>query len=205
VGQKKRLQFVKFDFEGQNPCKSTRHKPCSKSLKSLLFFMRIRVFNKKQRQQAFGLAEVMVSVVILAVVFVSLFVAFSYGFTVIRNTREDLRATQILTQKIEGIRLCTWAQLSQVPTSFTDTYATLNGTNSSSLVYHGTITSGQNSDLPNGTSGYRDQVKLITVTITWTTPGVSANDPAVTHTRSMQTQSAMYGLQNYLYGVTNSI
>jgi len=166
--------------------------------------MRIRVFNKKRGQQGWSLAEVMVAVVVLAIVFVSLFVAFSYGFTVIRATREDLRATQILTQKIEGIRLCTWAQLSSCPTNFTDTYASLGGTNSP-LVYYGTITRGKNNDLPNGTTGYRDQVQLITITVTWKTPGVSANDPAVTHTRSMQTESAMYGLQNYLYGVTNSI
>ena len=167
--------------------------------------MRIRALNKKQRQQGWSLAEVMVSVVVLAIVFVSLFVAFSYGFTVIRATREDLRATQILTQKIEGIRLCTWTQLSSCPTNFTDTYAILGNTNSSSLVYYGTITRGRNNNLPNGTSGYRDQVQLITVTVTWKTPGISANDPAVTHTRSMQTQSALYGLQNYLFGVTNSI
>jgi prepilin-type N-terminal cleavage/methylation domain-containing protein len=167
--------------------------------------MKIRLLNKKQLQQGWSLAEVMVAVVVLAIVFVSLFVAFSYGFTVIRTTREDLRATQILTQKIEGIRLCTWTQLSSCPTNFTDTYATLGNTNSSVLVYNGTITRSQNSTLPTGTYGYRDQVQLITVTVTWKTPGVSANDPAVTHTRSMQTESAMYGLQNYLFGLTNSI
>ena len=167
--------------------------------------MKIAVFSKKQRRQAWSLAEVMVAIVVLAIVFVSLFVAFGYGFTVIRATREDLRATQILTQKIEGIRLCTWAQLSSCPTNFTDTYATLGNTNSSSLIYYGTITRGQNSNLPTGSYGYRDQVQLITVTVTWKTPGVSANDPSVTHTRSMQTESAMYGLQNYLFGMTNSI
>jgi type II secretory pathway pseudopilin PulG len=167
--------------------------------------MRIRVFNKKQRQQAWSLAEVMISVVIIAIVFVSLFVAFGYGFATIRTTREDLRATQILTQKIEGIRLCTWAQLSQIPTSFTDTYATLNGTNASTLIYSGTITRGTNTSLPNGANGYQSQVQLITVTVTWKTQGVGANSPAMTHSRSMQTQSAMYGMQNYLYGVTNSI
>ena len=167
--------------------------------------MKVRVSNKKRLQQAWSLAEVLVAVVVLAIVFVSLFASFSYGFTVIRSTREDLRATQILTQKIEAIRLCTWAQLSTCPTNFTDTYATLGNTNSSSLIYYGTITRGRNTDLPNGSSGYRDQVQLITVTVTWTTPGISANDPAVTHTRSMQTESALYGLQNYLFGVTNSI
>ena len=170
--------------------------------------MRIRIFKKKKGQQAWSLAEVMISVVILAIVFVSLFVAFSYGFTVIRTTREDLRATQILTQKIEGLRLCTYAQLSTMPNpfTFTDTYATVGNTNSSSLIYNGTIILSQNPALPTGGStGYRDQVKLVTVTVTWKTPGISANDPAVTHTRIMQTQSALFGLQNYLYGVTNSI
>jgi type II secretory pathway pseudopilin PulG len=168
-------------------------------------FMKIREFNKRRRQEGWSLAEVMVAIVVLAIVFVSLFVAFGYGFTVIRSTREDLRATQILTQKIEGIRLCTWAQLAQCPTNFTDTYISSSGSNAAALVYHGTITFGQNSSLPNGSSGYRDQVKLITVTVTWKTPGIGANNPSVTHTRSMQTQSAMYGLQNYLYGLTNSI
>jgi len=167
--------------------------------------MKTWVINKKRRQHAWSLPEVICTVAVVGIGFVSLFVAFAYGFTVIRATREDLRATQILTQKIEDIRLCTWAQLSNCPTNFTDTYATIGGTNSSALVYKGTITFSKNNDLPNGSSGYRDQVQLVTVTITWKTPGVSANDPAVTHTRSMQTQSAMYGLQNYLYGVTNSI
>jgi type II secretory pathway pseudopilin PulG len=167
--------------------------------------MRIRVFNKKQRQRAWSLAEVMVAVVVIAIVFVSLFAAFGYGFSVIRTTREDLRATQILTQKIEGIRLCTWSQLTtQCPSTFRDTYATLGNTNSS-LTYTGSITLSLNTNLPNGSYGYRDQVKLVTVTVTWKTPGAGAHDPAMTHTRSMQTQSAVYGLQNYLYGVTNSI
>jgi prepilin-type N-terminal cleavage/methylation domain-containing protein len=163
--------------------------------------MSIRVFNKRQRQGAFTLPEVLVGVAILAILLVTLFAAFGMGFTVIRSTREDIRATQILTQKIEGIRLCTWSQLTnQCPTSFQDTYSTVG--NSNSLIYHGTITQGSNSDLP---TNYRGKVKLITVTVTWSTIKSGATQTIVTHSRSMQTQSAFYGLQNYLYGNTNSI
>jgi len=151
---------------------------------------------------AWTLPEVIVTVAVLAIVLVSLFAGFSYGFSVIRATREDLRATQILTQKIEAIRLCTWVQLTtQCPATFQDTYVTAGGTNSG-LIYYGTISQATNPNLP---SGYQDQVKLITVSVTWKTPGTGPDDPSITHTRSMQTQSAMYGLQNYLFGVTNSI
>jgi type II secretory pathway pseudopilin PulG len=164
--------------------------------------MNIRVFNRKRQEQAWTLAEVMVTVVVLAIIFVSLFAGFAYGFNTIRATREDLRATQILTQKIEGIRLCTWDQLNnQCPTNFQDTYVSMGVTNSG-LIYKGTIAKTLNTDLP---PGYRTNVMLVTVTVTWKTPGAGANAPAISHTRSMQTQSALYGLQNYLYGVTNSI
>jgi type II secretory pathway pseudopilin PulG len=164
--------------------------------------MNMRVFNRKRRQQAWTMAEVMVTVVVVAIVFVSLFAGFGYGFSTIRATREDLRATQILTQKIEGIRLCTWDQLNnQCPTNFQDSYVALGSTNSG-LTYYGTISKTRNPNLP---VGYRTNVLLVTVTVTWTTPAAGAHDPAISHTRSMQTQSALYGLQNYLYGVTNSI
>jgi len=165
--------------------------------------MNIRVFNKRQRQRAWTLPEVLIAVAVVAILFISLFAGFGLGFTVIRSTREDLRATQILTQKIEGIRLCTWFQLTnQCPSSFQDTYTTLGSTNGSKLVYYGTITQSTNFNLP---SAYRDKVRLITVTVTWNTPKSGANQTVVTHKRSMQTQSAYYGLQNYLYGLTNSI
>jgi prepilin-type N-terminal cleavage/methylation domain-containing protein len=166
-------------------------------------FMRISALIKTQREQGWSLAEVMVAVAVLAILLVSLFSGFALSFNLIRTTREDLRATQILTQKIEGIRLCTWKQLTnECPSTFQDTYTSLGNTNSSKLVYYGTISQSFNTNLP---SGYRDKVKLITVTVTWTTSRAGATHNSVVHSRSMQTQSAYYGLQNYLYGVTNSI
>lgn len=164
--------------------------------------MRININRKNGPQAAWTLAEVMVAVAVLAIVFVSLFAGFGFGFKIVKTTREDLRATQILTQKIESLRLCTYTQLTnQCPKTFTESYTSM-GSGSTAVTYRGTIGLTANTNLP---SAYRDQVRLITVTVTWTTSSSGASRSQVVHTRSMQTQSAYYGLQNYLYGVTNSI
>jgi len=164
--------------------------------------MKIRISSKTKRQLAATLAEVMVAIAVMAILFVSLFAGFSFGFNVIKSTREDLRATQIMMQKIEGLRLCTWSELTnQCPFNFSEMYATLSGTNYSATTYNGTVTISQNNNLP---LAYRGYVELITVTVTWKTSRGDRQAPLV-HTRSIQTQAAYYGLQNYLYGRTNSI
>lgn len=164
--------------------------------------MRTGVVKERRGRAAWSLVEVMVAVAVLAILFVSLFAGFGFGFKVVKATREDLRATQILTQKIESVRLCTYSQLTNLcPMNFTENYTSM-GPGSSSVVYSGTITDGPNTNLP---AAYRDKVRLVTVTVTWTTTGSGASQSRIVHTRSMQTESAYYGLQNYLYGVTNSI
>jgi prepilin-type N-terminal cleavage/methylation domain-containing protein len=156
-------------------------------------------FLPSRRQRAgFTLAEIMVSVAILAVMVVTVFSGFTLGWAVIRTSREDLRATQILTQKIESIRLLTWDELSLCPTSFAEVYnPSSQSTNGSGTVYNGSITIGPPTNIPNSVS-YRDQVKLITVSVTWTSYG-SGGVP-VAHSRQMQTLSALNGMQNYIWG-----
>jgi prepilin-type N-terminal cleavage/methylation domain-containing protein len=163
--------------------------------------MKVAILNNATRRRAWTLPEVMVAVALLALMAVSMFAAFGFGFQVLRSTRDDLRATQILTQKIESIRLCTWYQLTnQCPHTFKETYAN-SGSNAPGTVYYGTISLGQNTNLP---SAYRANVQLVTVSLTWTNSS-TANQSAIVHTRAMQTQSAYYGEQNYLYGVTNTL
>ena len=59
--------------------------------------MRIRCKKTDARSQAaYTLAEVIISVFLLATMAVSLFSALSYGFSNVQADREDLRATQIL-------------------------------------------------------------------------------------------------------------
>ncbi len=61
------------------------------------------------------------------------------GFAMVRSSREDVRATQIMLQKMETLRLYTWSQLQDntylVP-NFTERFnpSATNGT-----LYYGTI------------------------------------------------------------------
>src|SRR4051812_24340477 len=62
-------------------------------------------------RSAFTLVEIMVSVVVMSVVFAGFFVGFAQGFAQMQVARENLRATQILEQQMETIRLYTWDQI----------------------------------------------------------------------------------------------
>lgn len=155
--------------------------------------------NPNRATRAFTLVEVLMSVGILAIMVVSLYAAFISGFASIKTTREELRATQILTQKLEAIRLCTWAQLSNCPTSFQEYYDPLGVTNSTAgAIYAGTFsTTGVATNIADSVS-YKTSLHLITLTVTWTN---YINNSPIIHTRQMQTLSAYNGLQNYIWGI----
>jgi len=115
---------------------------------------------------------------------------------VVYRRPRDERATQIVTQKLESLRLCTWAELATYPANFVD-YYTPQSTNKGT-VYGGTITIASASTFLPSSAGYRDQVKLVTISVNWTNY-VSNGNPIV-HTRQMQTLAAYWGLQNSLWG-----
>src|SRR5579872_2835818 len=60
---------------------------------------------------AFTLLEVMVSVVVIVIAVVTIFLTMSMGFSMTEASRENLRATQIMLDKMEGIRLYNWSQV----------------------------------------------------------------------------------------------
>src|SRR5512146_2722235 len=57
------------------------------------------------------LVEVVVAMCILAISSTAFYAGLSSGFGVTQASREDVRATQILMQQLEAVRLCTWSQL----------------------------------------------------------------------------------------------
>ena len=138
------------------------------------------------------LIEVMVSVSILAFMFVSLYAGFSSGFAVLRVARENLRATQILAERMEVIRLIRWEDVKPgfIPTSFTAPFYATDSTNTTTgqFAYEGTVVV---SDAAISES-YADQLRSIHITLTW----VSGN---ITRTREMSTFVSKFGLQNYVY------
>ena len=153
--------------------------------------MQSRSHSAARRRRAFTLAEVMVAVGVIGVLFVSLYLAFSASFSIIRTARENLRATQILVQRAETLRLYTWQELldpTYFKTSFVDAYAPLGTT------YYGTISVSKPTNL--GTPSYLDDTRTVTISVQWTN-SIGTPQP---HFRTLQTQVARYGLQNYVYG-----
>ena len=141
------------------------------------------------------MVEILVAVAVLGIMIVTLLASLSYGLGVIQTSREDQRATQILTQKIEAIRLCTWNQLSNLPSSFTETYKPSATNSASGAIYGGTISFSTPASLP---AAYQNQMRLATVSVCWT--NYRSGGDRIVHTRQMQTQSALNGMQNYLWG-----
>ncbi len=148
----------------------------------------------KQPAMAFTLAEILVAVVVLGVIALAYYSALSSGFSVVQSSREDLRATQILVQKIEAVRLCAWRQLRNF--SFNEPYDPLSPNQTAGATYYGTVVTNAASSIPN-TSSYQPNMRLVTVTLSWTNYNGSRPQP---HTRQMQTQVARYGMQNYIWG-----
>jgi len=148
------------------------------------------------QDSAYTLTEVLAAVFVVAIMAAAFYSAVSFGFGLVQNAREDLRATQIMMQKAEAIRLCAWSGLGNF--SFRDTYdpsGALN--NTSGATYFGTVVTNAASSIPNTTS-YADKVRLVTITVNWT--NYNGSFP-VAHIRQMQTQVARYGLQQYVWGM----
>jgi len=149
------------------------------------------VSNRWRERAAFSLIEALVAVAIVGLVFVSLYAGISSGFAVARVTRENLRATQILQEKMETIRLYTWEQLTTpnfVPTNFYEGFYA-SGTNNGGLTYTGRVVI---ANAPLTTEAYSNNMKQVAITVTW-------RSGDVLRTREMTTLSAKHGLQNYIY------
>src|SRR5262249_34072922 len=104
--------------------------------------MNLRIERKPRViQLGYTLMEVVMAVALLALMLVSLYGGISSGFAVIQLARENLRSTQIMLERMEGIRLYNWNQLNysnMIPGTFTAYYYPLasNG-ESKGLAYSG--------------------------------------------------------------------
>ena len=151
-----------------------------------------KIRQERRQVAAYSLIEVLVAVLIVAIIAAAFYAALASGFGTVQSSREDLRATQILMQKLEAVRLCSWSELSSFP--FSEVYDPLSST--PGAAFAGTVTVSPASSIPNSSS-YAPNMRLVTVTVAWA--DYNGRDPIV-HTRQMQTQVARYGLQNYIWG-----
>jgi len=150
--------------------------------------------------QAYTLAEVMVSVFILAVMMISLYAGFYSGFALVKLSRENLRATQIMVQKLESARIYSWKQITNsafLKTNFTD-YYNPSGTNNNTAgaIYQGVVSVTTPTNVP---AAYQNKMRAITVSLYWTNYLQNPNTNVIIRTRQMQTYYARYGMQDYIY------
>jgi prepilin-type N-terminal cleavage/methylation domain-containing protein len=143
-------------------------------------------------QRGHTLVEVMVSISVLGFMIVALYAGFSSGFAVLRVARENLRATQILAERMEVIRLIRWqdAEPGFIPTTFSAPFYATDSTNTTTgqFAYEGTVAITQAPI----TESYAEHLRSIQIKLTW----VSGR---VTRTREMSTFVSKFGLQNYVY------
>src|SRR3954470_6933813 len=135
--------------------------------------------------QGFFLREVLVAMLIIGVIVAGLYGTFAHGFRTAQLAREDLRATQILHEKLDKIRLMTWDQLTDsaiMPDRFVDSFnpedpalggsglSSVNGWGSlgsvkeKNLVYAGTVSI---KDGPTDMT-YGKYLKQVRIDLSWT-------------------------------------
>lgn len=144
---------------------------------------------RQVRQAAFSLSEALFGVTIIGIVFVSLYSGMATGFSSIRDSQENLRATQILLEKFETLRLYNWDQITTpgfIPATFTTTYAPTEG--SQGITYTGRVLIQQ----PTSSEVYGSDLRTVTIVLSW-------KSGRVTHNRVFSSFVAKYGIQNYVY------
>src|SRR5689334_12674173 len=132
----------------------------------------MKLFKKSPRasQLGFSLAEVSVGMGVVGIVFITLYSGLSSGMATVGMARENTRATQIMAEKLDSIRLYSWDKITKLgysQTPFTTTFvppgSVTNG--ASGCTFSGTVTI---SPAPVA-SEYKDNMRQITVTLSWET------------------------------------
>src|SRR5690242_4145889 len=146
-----------------------------------------------RRRDAFMLMEVLVAVMIVGVTFVTYYLGMTQGFGLVQVARENLRATQILQEKMETIRLYTWDQVNTagfIPATFTATFYPQGTQTNQGVTYQGTFTL---TNAPATVTGpYVSDLRMVIFQLNWQSGSVQRQ-------REMRTLVSHYGLHNYIY------
>ena len=142
----------------------------------------------------FTLVEAVIGLGIFGVCFAALLAGIISNAATVRSIRETVRATQIMEEKLDTIRLYSWDQINTsgyisnrfyVPFSPSNALA---GSSSPGVTYTGMVTIADAAL----SETYSTNLKAITIDLYW------PSHPSVRHTQ-MSTFVAKYGLQCYVY------
>jgi hypothetical protein len=132
--------------------------------------------------------EVVFAVAIVGVLVVALYGSVATSVALVRSCQENERVTQIMSEKMDTIRLYNWTQMTNrfVLTNFVLGIDPLNS--ASTPYYTGRISIAQAPI----TEAYKSNLLQVTVAVDWVSGG------ARPQSRSMTTYVAKYGLQSYI-------
>jgi prepilin-type N-terminal cleavage/methylation domain-containing protein len=149
---------------------------------------------RRASSAGFTLVETVMALAVGAIMLSALYNAFAFGYRTIGVTREDLRATEIMLQRLERVRLCTFSQITDTsinpPTTTEYADPTDQASGGGGVPYTVTF----NTSVPTvGTlpEAYRTNMLLVTVGASWS----RGNMP---HSRTMQTYVAQKGIESYV-------
>jgi prepilin-type N-terminal cleavage/methylation domain-containing protein len=144
----------------------------------------------------FTLVETMVATFVVGIVLVALYGAFANGFSMIKVSREDVRATQILLQQMEAIRLSAYGKLTDpasYPTNTTVYFDEKDKASGKGGTAYTVTFNAQHMPSPKPQSQFYTNMMEVTVSASW----MSGN---VQRSRSMQTYVAQQGIQQFVCG-----
>lgn len=125
------------------------------------------IFKRKKKDEGFTLIEVLITMVILGVVLIALITCFIYGFNVLARTRQTALAAQCAQKELESIRNMPFNQVLALGTSWThENLAKLENGQGALTVQD---------------SGLGEDIKKLTVRVTWTYRGRNMRDEIVTY------------------------
>jgi prepilin-type N-terminal cleavage/methylation domain-containing protein len=155
--------------------------------------MKIRTKTNHRSSSGFTFVETMVSILIGSVMLAALYASFAFGYGAVKLAREDLRATQIMLQRQEMLRLTSFSAIQAGTfTEYFDPSSVTNGCQGAIYTITVTTNAPTASDMPVQPVYYMNKMRKVTVTATWT----NSNQ---LRTRSLITYASQNGIQNYVY------
>ncbi len=150
---------------------------------------------RRARTAAFNLIEAAVAMAIIGIAIIALYSALLTGVEVVQRSREDLRATQVMVELMDTLRLYSWDQITDptfTPKKFDVEYDPIAATNGGSggFIYECVM---KVQGGPGGTT-YNGDMKTVTLDIGWQT-GTGKNG----RSRTFVTYVTRNGLQSYIY------
>lgn len=133
------------------------------------------------------------AVAVLGVLILALYTGMSSAMFSTRLARENLRATEILLEKMEAVRLYSWDQVLTpgfIPSTFVSYYYDDGSTNGTGIgiPYTGTVAV---ATCPIPSVNYSNEVRQLDLTISWVSGGIARS-------RSLTTLLARHGVQNHI-------